>query len=46
MFKGHVATDPRTGEKVNTTRRGFKTRQDTKKSLDELAIRDKVRKQE
>ncbi|EOJ99531.1 hypothetical protein WOQ_01749 [Enterococcus faecalis EnGen0340] len=37
MFKGHVATDPRTGEKVNTTRRGFKTRQDTKKSLDELA---------
>lgn len=37
MFKGHVATDPRTGEKVNTTRRGFKTRQDAKKSLDELA---------
>lgn len=36
MFKGHVATDPRTGEKVNTTRRGFKTRQDAKKSLDEL----------
>lgn len=37
MFKGHVATDPRTGEKVNTTRRGFKTRQDARKSLDELA---------
>lgn len=37
MFKGHVATDPRTGEKVNTTRRGFKTRQDAKKLLDELA---------
>ena len=37
MFKGHVATDPRTGEKVNTTRRGFKTRKDAKKSLDELA---------
>lgn len=37
MFKGHVATDPRTGEKVNTTHRGFKTKQDAKKSLDELS---------
>lgn len=37
MFKGHVATDPRTGEKVNTTRRGFKTKQEAQKLLDELA---------
>ena len=38
MFKGHVATDPRTGEKTNTTRRGFKTRTDAQKALDELAF--------
>lgn len=37
MFKGHIATDPRTGEKVNTTRRGFKTKQEAQKLLDELA---------
>lgn len=37
MFKGHVATDPRTGEKTNTTRRGFKTRLEAQQVLDELA---------
>lgn len=37
MFKGHVATNPRTGEKTNTTHRGFKTRLEAKQALDELA---------
>lgn len=37
MFKGHVATDPRTGQKINTTRRGFKTKLEAKQVLDELA---------
>ncbi len=37
MFKGHIATDPRTGEKVNTTRRGFKTKQEAQQAHDELS---------
>ena len=37
MFKGHIATDPRTGQKVNTTRRDFNTRQEAQQVHDELA---------
>ena len=37
MFKGHVATDPRTGQKVNTTRRGFNSKQEAQQVHDELA---------
>lgn len=41
MFKGHVATDPKTGQKVNTTRRGFKTRQEAHQAHDELVYQIK-----
>ncbi|MGX0269451.1 Arm DNA-binding domain-containing protein, partial [Enterococcus casseliflavus] len=35
MYKGHIATDPRTGEKINTTRRGFSSKQEAQKDYDE-----------
>ncbi|MBL1227928.1 site-specific integrase [Enterococcus sp. BWB1-3] len=35
MYKGHVATDPRTGEKINTTKRGFNTKPEAQRALDE-----------
>lgn len=38
MFKGHIATDFFTKKKISTTRRGFKTRQETKKALDALTF--------
>lgn len=39
MYKGHIATDPRTGEKINTTRRGFSSKQEAQKDYDSTDIK-------
>ena len=39
MYKGHIATDPRTGEKINTTRRGFSSKQEAQKIMTSTDIK-------
>lgn len=41
MFKGHIATDPKTSKKINTTRRGFQTKHEAQRTLDELTYQIK-----
>lgn len=38
MFKAYLGTDPSTGKRVETTRRGFTTKKEAKLTLDQLKI--------